>query len=193
MNPEMIMEMMDSEMAKEMAPKIMPKMMPLALEKFLDKIPENERKEFIAKIVDIIVSKNEKKEIFAEFCDMFETLLDIKGLSIHSRGGKGSTKEKISPMDLFLAGLCGCICIAVGNTLKENNIETKIKVDGAVEKSFEEGRIKKVILNIYLKIDNIENLNLNKEDLKKLVLNGSKKCLISNTLNCEIEKNIIFE
>ena len=64
MNPEMMMEMMNSDIAKEMAPKMMPKMMPLALEKFLDKIPEDERKEFIAKIVDIIVSKDDKKRSF---------------------------------------------------------------------------------------------------------------------------------
>ncbi|XRP96543.1 OsmC family protein [Methanocaldococcus sp. 16A] len=189
MNPEMIMEMMNSDMAKEMAPKMMPKMMPLALEKFLDKIPENERKEFIAKIVDIFVSKDEKKEISAEFCDMFEVMLNIKGLKIHSRGGKGATKEKISPMDLFLAGLCGCICIAVGNTLKDNNIDAEIKVDGNVEKSFEEGKIKKIIINIHVKV----NKDMDKEDLEKLILEGSKKCLISNSLNCEIEKNVIFE
>ncbi len=183
------MEMINSDIAKEMAPKMMPKVLPLALEKFLDKIPENERKEFIAKIVDIIVSKDENKEIFAEFCDMFEVLLNIKGLKIYSKGGKGAVKEKISPMDLFLVGLCGCICIAVGNTLKSNNIDAKIKVDGKVEKSFEEGKIKKISINIYVKT----NENIDKEKLKELVLNGSKKCLINNSLNCEIEKNIIFE
>ena len=154
MNPEIIIEMMNSDIAKEMAPKMMPKMMPLALEKFLDKIPENERKEFIAKIVDIIVSKDENKEVFAEYLDMFEALLNIKGLKIHSRGGKGAVKEKISPMDLFLAGLCGCICIAVGNTLKSNNIDAKIKVDGKAEKSFDE--VKEV---------SIENINQDTKDL----------------------------
>lgn len=103
MNPEMIMEMMNSDIAKEMAPKMMPKMMPLALEKFLQYIPENERKEFIARIVDIIVSKDENKEVSAEYLDMFEALLNVKGLKIHSRGGKGAIKEKISPMDLFFS------------------------------------------------------------------------------------------
>ena len=185
MNPEMMMEMMNSDTAKEIAPK----MMPLALEKFLDKIPEDERKEFIAKIVDIIVNKDEKKEVFAEYSDMFEAMLNVKGLKIHSKGGKGAVKEKISPMDLFLAGLCGCICIAVGNTLKANNIDADIRVDGKVEKSFEEGKIKKVIINIYAKVDE----DVDKEKLKELILEGSKKCLISNTLNCNIEKNVIFE
>jgi uncharacterized OsmC-like protein len=189
MNPEMMMEMMNSDIAKEMAPKMMPKMMPLALEKFLQYIPEDERKEFIAKIVDIIVSKDDKKEVFAEYSDMFEAMLNVKGLKIHSRGGKGAVKEKISPMDLFLAGLCGCICIAVGNTLKANNIDANIKVDGKVEKSFEEGKIKKVIINIYVKVDE----DMDKEKLKELVLDGSKKCLISNSISCEIEKNVIFE
>ncbi|AAB98573.1 TPA: OsmC family protein [Methanocaldococcus jannaschii] len=189
MNPEMIMEMMNSDIAKEMAPKMMPKMMPLALEKFLQYIPENERKEFIARIVDIIVSKDENKEVSAEYLDMFEALLNVKGLKIHSRGGKGAIKEKISPMDLFLAGLCGCVCIAVGNTLKANNIDAEIKVDGKVEKSFEEGKIKKVIINIYVKVDG----DIDKEKLKKLVLEGSKKCLISNSISCEIEKNVILE
>ncbi|AIJ05650.1 hypothetical protein JH146_0804 [Methanocaldococcus bathoardescens] len=189
MNPEIIIEMMNSDIAKEMAPKMMPKMMPLALEKFLDKIPENERKEFIAKIVDIIVNKDEKKEISAEFCDMFEVLLNIKGLKIHSRGGKGAVKEKISPMDLFLAGLCGCICIAVGNTLKSSNINAEIKVDGKVEKDFENGKIKKITINIHVKT----NKDMDKEKLKELILNDSKKCLISNSLSCEIEKNVIFE
>ena len=189
MNPEIMIEMMNSDIAKEMAPKMMPKMMPLALEKFLDKIPENERKEFIAKIVDIIVSKDEKKEISAEFLDMFEVMLNIKGLKIHSKGGKGAVNEKISPMDLFLSGLCGCICIAVGNSLKANNIDAEIKVDGKVEKSFEEGKIKKITINIHVKV----NEDMDKEELKKLVLEGSKKCLISNSLNCEIEKNVIFE
>ncbi len=185
----MIMEMMDSDIAKEMAPKMMPKMMPLALEKFLQYIPEKERKEFIAKLVDIIVSKDEKKEIYAEYLDMFETLVDVKGLKIHSRGGKGSTKEKISPMDLFLGGLCGCICIAVGNTLKDNAIEAEIKVDGKVEKSFEEGKIKKVILNIFVEVSG----DYEEDKLKEMILEGSKKCLISNTLNCEIEKNVIIQ
>ena len=92
-------------------------------------------------------------------------------------------------MDLFLAGLCGCICIAVGNTLKANNIDADIKVDGKVEKSFEEGKIKKVIINIYVKVDE----DMDKEKLKELVLDGSKKCLISNSISCEIEKNVIFE
>lgn len=189
MNPEMIKEMMNSEMAKEMAPKMMPEIMPVALDKFLPYIPEDKRKEFIAKIVDIIVSKDEKKEIYAEFLDMFETLLNVKGLIIHSRGGKGAVKEMISPMDVFLAGLCGCICIAVGNTLKANNINANVKVDGKVEKSFEEGKIKKVTLNIYVKVDG----DVDKEKLKDMILEGSTKCLISNTLNCEIEKNVIFE
>ncbi|WP_423793365.1 OsmC family protein [Methanocaldococcus indicus] len=189
MNPEMIIEMMNSEMAEEMAPKMMPKMIPLALQKFLDKIPEDEREEFIAKIIDIIVDKDEKKEIYSRYIDMFEALLNVKGLKIHSKGGKGAIKEKISPMDLFLSGLCGCICIAVGNTLKSNNIDAKVKVDGKVEKSFEEGKIKKITINIYVKT----NDDIDKEKLKDLILEGSKKCLINNTLNCEIEKNIVFE
>ncbi|ACV25165.1 OsmC family protein [Methanocaldococcus fervens] len=189
MNPEMIKEMMNSEMAKEMAPKMMPEIMPEALNKFLPYIPEDKRKEFIAKIVDIIVSKDEKKEIYAEFLDMFETLLNIKGLIVHSRGGKGSVKEMVSPMDLFLAGLCGCICIAVGNTLKDNNIKAEVKVDGKVEKSFELGKITKVTLNIHVKVDG----DVDKEKLKDIILEGSKKCLISNSLNCEVEKNVIFE
>ncbi|EHP89083.1 OsmC family protein [Methanotorris formicicus] len=178
-----------SETCEEMAPKMMPKMMPKCLDKFLMKIPENEREEFIAKVLNIIVSKDENKEVFAEYLDMFEVMLSVKGLKIHSRGGKGSVKEKISPMDLFLAGLCGCICIGVGNTLKDNNIDAKIKVDGKAEKSFEEGKIKKISINIHVKVDE----DIDKEELKELVLEGFKKCLISNSLNCEIEKNVIFE
>ena len=89
MNPEMMMEMMNSDIAKEMAPKMMPKMMPLALEKFLQYIPEDERKEFIAKLVDIIVSKDDKKEVFAEYLEMFEAMLNVKGL----KSTQGEEKE----------------------------------------------------------------------------------------------------
>ncbi len=193
MNPEnikeMMQDMMNSEMCEEMAPKMMPEMMPKALDKYLTKIPKDERDEFIKKIVDIIVSKTEDYEISAMFVKDFETFLNVKGLKLNSKGGKGATKESISPMDLFLAGLCGCISIAVGRTLAEKNIDGTIKVNATVKKSFEKGCIEQVTLNIHAKI----NDELNREELKELILEGSKKCLISNSLNCNVEKNVIIE
>ncbi len=192
MNPEMMKEMMqtmiNSEMCKEMAPKMMPEMMPKVLDKCLMNIPEDEREEFIKKIVNIIVSKSNNCEVSATFIKDFETSLNIKGLKIHSKGGKGATKDSISPMDLFLSGLCGCVSLAVGRTLDEKGIIGTVKVDASVVKNFEKGCIEKIILNIYAKIDNSDD-----EDLKEIILNGSKRCLISNSLNCEIEKNVIIE
>ncbi|ENN96146.1 OsmC family protein [Methanocaldococcus villosus KIN24-T80] len=177
------------EICKEIAPKIMPIMLPKALENFLMKIPEKERDKLIMDIVDIIVSKTDNQEISSKFVKEFESILNIKGLKIHSRGGKGAIKEKISPMDTFLSGLCGCIAIAVGNTLLEKNIEADINVKGSVEKNFEKGCIEKIKLDIYVK----PKKDVNKEELKTLVLKGSNKCLISNSLKCEVIKNVIIE
>ncbi|UXM84141.1 OsmC family protein [Methanococcus aeolicus] len=185
MNPKMMKEMMDSEMCKEMMPEMIPKVM----EKYLMNIPKNEREEFIKKIVNIIVSKSNECELSATFIKDFETSTNIKGLKINSKGGKGATKDSISPMDLFLSGLCGCVSIAVGRALSEKEINGNIKVDALVKKSFEKGCIEKIILNIHAKIDD----SLNEDELKELILKGSKKCLISNSLGCEIEKNIVIE
>ena len=193
MNPEMMKEMMQtmmsSDMCETMAPKMMPEMMPKILNKYLMNIPKNEREELIKKIVDTIVSKSDNCEVSATFVKDFETSINIKGLKVNSKGGKGATKDSISPMDLFLSGLCGCISIAVGRTLAEKGISGDIKVDASVKKSFEKGCIEKIILNIHAKIDD----NSNEDELRELILNGSKKCLISNSLGCEIEKNVIIE
>ncbi|CAB3288452.1 protein of unknown function [Methanocaldococcus lauensis] len=95
-------------------------------------------------------------------------------------------------MDLFLSGLCGCITIAVGRTLSENNIDADVTVKvSSIEKSFENGCIEKISLDIIVNVDNKDNIN--EEELKELVLNGSKKCLISNSLKCEVEKNVIIK
>ena len=193
MNPEMMKEMMQtmmsSEMCKTMMPKMMPEMMPKVLDKCLMNIPKNEREEFIKKIVDIIVSKSNDCEVSATFIKDFETSINVKGLKINSKGGKGATKDSISPMDLFLSGLCGCVSIAVGRALDEKGISGTVKVDASVKKSFEKGCIEKIILNIHAKI----NGNSNGSELKELILESSKKCLISNSLGCEIEKNVIIE
>ena len=189
---EMIEKMMNSDMCKEMAPKMMPEMMPKALDKFLLEIPEDKREEFIKNIVDIIVSKNNDYQIYSKYEGNFNATISVKGLKLNSKGGKGATKETISPMDLFLSGLCGCIAIAVGRTLSENNIDAAdvtVKVS-SIEKSFEKGCVEKIALDIIVNVDNKDNIN--EEELKELVLNGSKKCLISNSLNCEIEKNVII-
>jgi uncharacterized OsmC-like protein len=193
MNPEMMKEMMQtmmsSEMCETMMPKMMPEMMPKVLDKCLMNIPKNEREEFIKKIVDIIVSKSNDCEVSATFIKDFETSINVKGLKINSKGGKGATKDSISPMDLFLSGLCGCVSIAVGRALDEKGISGTVKVDASVKKSFEKGCIEKIILNIHAKI----NGNSNGSELKELILESSKKCLISNSLGCEIEKNVIIE
>jgi uncharacterized OsmC-like protein len=193
MNPEMMKEMMQtmmsSEMCETMMPKMMPEMMPKVLDKCLMNIPKNEREEFIKKIVDIIVSKSNDCEVSATFIKDFETSINVKGLKINSKGGKGATKDSISPMDLFLSGLCGCVSIAVGRALAEKGIIGNIKVNAMVKKNFEKGCIEKIILNIHAKI----NGNSNGSELKELILESSKKCLISNSLGCEIEKNVIIE
>ncbi|WP_421077396.1 OsmC family protein [Methanothermococcus sp. Ax23] len=193
MNPEMMKEMMQtmmsSEMCETMMPKMMPEMIPKVMEKHLMNIPKNEREEFIKKIVDIIVSKSNDCEISATFIKDFETSINVKGLKINSKGGKGATKDSISPMDLFLSGLCGCVSIAVGRALAEKGIIGNIKVNAMVKKNFEKGCIEKIILNIHAKI----NGNSNGSELKELILESSKKCLISNSLGCEIEKNVIIE
>jgi uncharacterized OsmC-like protein len=143
----------------------------------------------VENIVGISVSNIDDCEISATFVKDFETSIKIKGLKVSSKGGKGATKDTISPMDLFLSGLCGCVSIAVGRTLAEKGISGDIKVDASVKKSFEKGRIEKIILNIHAKIDD----NSIEEELRELILNGSKKCLISNSLGCEIEKNVIIK
>ncbi len=197
MDPEMMKEMMknmiNSDACMEMAPKMIPEMMPMVLNKCLMNIPENQRTEFIKDVVDIIVSKNNSGEISATFVDDFETLIDVKGLKIGSKGGKGATSDSISPMDLFLSGLCGCVSIAVGRTLMEKDIKGTIKVSASVKKNFEKGCIEKIVLNIHANIDSSNENNLNNDELKEIILTGSKKCLISNSIGCEIEKNIILD
>ncbi|AEH06838.1 OsmC family protein [Methanothermococcus okinawensis] len=194
MKPEFMIEMMDeminSDMAEKFAPKMMPKMMPKCLNNFLSKIPEKEREELIKKIVDIITSKYYNEGIDAKYVKGFETDINIKGLKIASKGGKGSVGDKINPMDLFLSGLCGCISIAVGKTLEDLNIKGEVKVNGTVKKSFEKGCIEQVVLNINVEVN---NCNKSEEELREIILEGSKKCLISNSLKCELIKNVILK
>ncbi|WP_018153904.1 OsmC family protein [Methanothermococcus thermolithotrophicus] len=190
MKPEFMMEMMDEMIDSNMAENFAPKMMPKCLNNFLSKIPEKEREELIKKIVDIITSKYYDEGINSTFVKEFETDVNIKGLKIASKGGKGSVGDKINPMDLFLSGLCGCTAIAVGRTLEELSIKGTVKVDGSVKKSFEKGCIEQITLNIHVKI---EDSSKSEEELTNIILEGSKKCLISNSLKCELIKNVIFE